>query len=136
MPGFVDCHSHPVFMESRINDFEQRIKGHSYQEISDSGGGILSTVQKVRAATQEELIQKTLPRLRAFLNHGTTTLEAKSGYGLNLESELKMLEAIEKLNRAHSAWNSSRPFSARMKFLLNIARIPAVSRGDHSFDAP
>jgi imidazolonepropionase len=97
MPGFVDCHSHPVFMDSRIHDFEQRIKGHSYQEISSSGGGILSTVQKVRAATEEDLIQKTLPRLRTFLKHGTTTLEAKSGYGLNLESELKMLEAIHKL---------------------------------------
>ena len=97
MPGFVDCHSHPVFMESRIHDFEQRIKGRSYQEISASGGGILSTVRKVRAATEEELIQRTLPRLWAFLRHGTTTLEAKSGYGLNLESELKMLESIRKL---------------------------------------
>jgi imidazolonepropionase len=94
MPGFVDCHSHPVFTEFRLHDFEQRIKGHSYEEISDSGGGILSTVRKVRAASREELIQKTLPRLRSFLKHGTTTLEAKSGYGLNLESELKMLEAI------------------------------------------
>ena len=97
MPGFVDCHSHPVFMDSRIHDFEQRILGRSYQEIAASGGGILSTVRKVRAATQEDLIQRTLPRLRAFLRHGTTTLEAKSGYGLNLESELKMLEAIQKL---------------------------------------
>ena len=97
MPGFVDCHSHPVFMDSRIHDFEQRIKGHSYQEISSAGGGILSTVQKVRAATEEDLMQKTLPRLRTFLKHGTTTLEAKSGYGLNLESELKMLEAIRRL---------------------------------------
>ena len=97
MPGFVDCHSHPLFMESRIRDFEQRIKGRSYREISSGGGGILSTVRKVRAATQEELIQKALPRLWAFLRHGTTTLEAKSGYGLNLESELKMLEAIRKL---------------------------------------
>jgi imidazolonepropionase len=94
MPGFVDCHSHPVFTEFRLHDFEQRIKGCSYQEISDRGGGILSTVQQVRAATRDELIQKTLPRLRSFLKHGTTTLEAKSGYGLDLESELKMLEAI------------------------------------------
>jgi imidazolonepropionase len=97
MPGFVDCHSHPVFMGSRIHDFEQQIKGRSYQEISSSGGGILSTVRKVRAATREELIQETLPRLRTFLEHGTTTLEAKSGYGLNLESEVKMLEVIQKL---------------------------------------
>jgi imidazolonepropionase len=97
MPGFVDCHSHPVFTESRIHDFEQRIMGRSYQEISAGGGGILSTVRQVRAATREELIQKTLPRLWAFLSHGTTTLEAKSGYGLSLESELKMLEAIHKL---------------------------------------
>ncbi len=97
LPGFVDCHSHPVFMESRIHDFEQRILGSSYQEIAASSGGILSTVEKVRAATQEELIQKTLPRLASILKHGTTTLEAKSGYGLNMESELKMLEAIQKM---------------------------------------
>jgi imidazolonepropionase len=97
MPGFVDCHSHPVFMESRIDDFEQRIRGLSYKEISESGGGILSTVQKVRAAGREELVKKTLPRLWTFLKHGTTTLEAKSGYGLNLESELKMLQAIQQL---------------------------------------
>ncbi|HTY64620.1 MAG TPA: imidazolonepropionase [Acidobacteriota bacterium] len=98
MPGFVDCHSHPVFMESRIRDFEQRIMGRTYQEIAARGGGILSTVQKVRTATQEELIRKSLPRLWSFLKHGTTTLEAKSGYGLNMEAELKMLEAIQKLN--------------------------------------
>ncbi len=72
-------------------------KDSSYQEISRNGGGILSTVRKVRAATKEELIQKTLPRLRSFLAHGTTTLEAKSGYGLNLESEVKMLEVIHRL---------------------------------------
>lgn len=98
MPGFVDCHSHPVFVDSRIHDFEQRIMGRSYQEISTSGGGIFSTVQQVRATTQDGLIQKALPRLWAFLKHGTTTLEAKSGYGLSLESELKMLEAIQKLS--------------------------------------
>jgi imidazolonepropionase len=97
MPGFVDCHSHPVFMEPRIHDYEQRIKGSSYQEISENGGGILSTVEQVRAATLEELVKKTLPRLATFLKHGTTTLEAKSGYGLTLESELKMLEVIQKL---------------------------------------
>jgi imidazolonepropionase len=97
LPGFVDCHTHPVFMEPRIRDYEQRIKGSSYREISAAGGGILSTVREVRAAAQEELVQKTLPRLAAFLKHGTTTLEAKSGYGLNLESELKMLESIQKL---------------------------------------
>jgi len=98
MPGFVDCHSHPVFMESRIRDFEQRIMGSTYQEIAANGGGILSTVQKVRTATKEELIRKSLPRLWSFLKHGTTTLEAKSGYGLSLEAELKMLEAIQNLN--------------------------------------
>ena len=97
MPGFVDCHSHPVFTESRVGEFEQRITGSSYQDIAESGGGILSTVQKVRAATRGELVAATLPRLRAFLEHGTTTLEAKSGYGLNLESEIKMLEAIREL---------------------------------------
>jgi imidazolonepropionase len=97
LPGFVDCHSHPVFMEPRLEDFEQRIKGCSYQDIAASGGGILSTVRKVRAATKEDLIKQALPRLRVFLIHGTTTLEAKSGYGLNLESEIKILEAIRDL---------------------------------------
>jgi imidazolonepropionase len=77
MPGFVDCHSHPVFTEPRLEDFEQRINGCSYREIAAGGGGILSTVRKVRAATKEDLIQQTLPRLRTCLKHGTTTLEAK-----------------------------------------------------------
>jgi len=98
MPGFVDCHAHPVFMESRLQEFEQRILGSSYEEIAAHGGGILSTVRKVRAATQDEVIQAAIPRLWAFLKHGTTTLEAKSGYGLDLESEIKMLEAIRALN--------------------------------------
>jgi imidazolonepropionase len=97
MPGFVDCHSHPVFVEPRIHDYEQRIQGSSYQEISENGGGILSTVRQVREASLEELIKRTLPRLATFLKHGTTTLEAKSGYGLNLESELKMLEVIHRM---------------------------------------
>ncbi len=99
MPGFVDCHAHPVFTESRIADYEQRILGRSYREIAAAGGGILSTVRSVRAAAREDLVRKAIPRLRAFLAHGTTTLEAKSGYGLNLESELKMLEAIRELGR-------------------------------------
>jgi imidazolonepropionase len=97
MPGFVDCHSHPVFTDARIDDFEWRIQGMSYQEIARNGGGILSTVRKIRAASQEELIQWVLPRLCNFIQHGTTTLEAKSGYGLNLGSEIKMLECIQQL---------------------------------------
>lgn len=94
LPGFVDSHSHPVFAAPRLKDFALRIKGLGYQEIADQGGGILSSVSKVRAATEEELRAGLLGWARRFLEHGTTTLEAKSGYGLNLESELKMLRVV------------------------------------------
>jgi imidazolonepropionase len=101
LPGFVDCHTHPVFANTREDEFEMRIKGKTYQEIAASGGGIKSSVKALRSKSKEELIQLALPRLDRMLSHGTTTIEAKSGYGLSLEDEIKMLEVIEELNKIH-----------------------------------
>jgi len=98
-PGLVDPHTHLCFAGTREDEFEERIKGATYQEIEARGGGIRATVQRVRQATKEELMQLALPRLERMLNYGTTTAEVKSGYGLNLNDELKILEAIRELNR-------------------------------------
>jgi len=94
LPGFVDSHTHPVFVSPRLVDFEKRIEGASYQEIASAGGGIRSSLEGVRRAGKGELAAKVLSALHDMAAHGTTTVEAKSGYGLTLESELKSLEAI------------------------------------------
>jgi imidazolonepropionase len=94
LPGFVDSHTHPVFVHPRLVDFEKRIEGASYEEIAEAGGGIRSSVEGVREATKSFLAEKVLAALNAMASHGTTTVEAKSGYGLTLESEIKSLEAI------------------------------------------
>lgn len=101
LPGFVDCHTHPVFGATREEEFELRIKGKSYEEIARSGGGIRSSVRSLRELSKEELIKLALPRLDRFFSYGTTTIEAKSGYGLSLKDEIKILEVIKKLNRIH-----------------------------------
>lgn len=101
VPGFVDAHTHPVFARTREQEFEQRIAGKSYQEIAQSGGGIRSSVRALRQTSKEELIEQALPRLDRFLQHGTTTIEAKSGYGLSPEAEIKMLEVIQALRQLH-----------------------------------
>jgi len=101
LPGFIDCHTHPVFAATREEEFEMRVKGRPYQEIAAAGGGIKSSVKSLRAASKEELIQLTLPRLDRMMSYGTTTIEAKSGYGLSLEDEIKMLEVIKELNHLH-----------------------------------
>jgi imidazolonepropionase len=97
MPGYVDAHTHPVFAGTREDEYELRSAGVPYQEIAARGGGILSTVRKTRAATEQKLFELALPRVRWFLSHGTTTIEAKSGYGLTLEDELKILRVIRRL---------------------------------------
>lgn len=102
-PGFVDPHTHVVYAGDRIDEFELRLKGAAYMEIMAAGGGIVSTMRAVRRAPVEQLAAETRPRLDAMLSLGTTTLEAKSGYGLNTESELAMLEAMDRLNAAHPA---------------------------------
>ncbi len=94
LPGFVDSHTHPVFTHPRLVDFEKRIFGANYEEIAEAGGGIRSSIDGVRKASKTTLTQKVFAVLADLAGHGTTTVEAKSGYGLNPESELKSLEAI------------------------------------------
>jgi len=98
IPGFVDPHTHIPWAGDRSNEFEQRLAGATYMEIMAAGGGIMSTVRDTRAATIAELVQSNLPRLESMLRHGTTSAEAKSGYGLQLDTELKQLEAISRLD--------------------------------------
>lgn len=100
-PGFVDPHTHVVYAGDRVEEFEMRIKGASYMEIMAAGGGIVSTANAVRAASVEQLVEETRPRLDTMLGLGTTTLEAKTGYGLDEASEMKMLAAIEALASSH-----------------------------------
>jgi imidazolonepropionase len=94
LPGFVDSHTHPVFVGPRLVDFEKRIEGASYGEIASAGGGIRSSVEGVRTAGKRLLTGKVISALRDMAAHGTTTVEAKSGYGLTVDSEIKSLEAI------------------------------------------
>jgi imidazolonepropionase len=98
MPGFVDAHAHPVFAGNRADEFERRAAGATYEEIAAAGGGIRSTVRRTRAAGEEELFAAALAREEWFLRTGTTTVEAKSGYGLTVEDELKMLRVVRRLN--------------------------------------
>ena len=97
MPGFVDAHTHPVFGGNRVHDFEQRIAGRTYQEIAASGGGIASTLAHTRAASEQELLDIAHKHATWFLRGGTTTIEAKSGYGLSEDSELKSLRVLRSL---------------------------------------
>jgi imidazolonepropionase len=101
LPGFVDSHTHPVFVSPRLIDFEKRIEGASYEEIASAGGGIRSSLEGVRKAGKSALAKRVLSALRDMAAQGTTTVEAKSGYGLTVESEIKSLEAIQD---AASAW--------------------------------
>jgi len=100
-PGLIDPHTHPVFGGTREQEFVSRIQGKSYREIAQAGGGIRYSVRQLRKASEEQLIEAALPHLNNFLKFGTTTLEAKSGYGLSLEDELKSLRVIKELNRLH-----------------------------------
>jgi len=102
MPGFVDPHTHVVFAGDRASEFEMRLQGASYMEILAAGGGIMETVRATREASLGELVSQSRKRLYRMLAHGTTTVEAKTGYGLDTESELKMLEAIRLLDETHS----------------------------------
>ena len=97
LPGLIDCHTHAVFAGSREREFVQRIEGRSYAEIAESGGGIRVTVDAVRAASCDELVELALPRLERMLRGGVTTVEVKSGYGLSVDDELKMLGAVKRL---------------------------------------
>jgi imidazolonepropionase len=100
-PGLVDPHTHVAYGGSREREFEMRLEGATYMEIMNAGGGIHATTRMTREATEDELVEQTLRRLDSFLKHGVTTVEGKSGYGLDLETELKQLRAMKRLNDIH-----------------------------------
>jgi imidazolonepropionase len=140
LPGFVDSHTHPVFAKARLVDFEKRISGASYEEIAKAGGGIRSSIEGVRKAARSTLTQKVLATLEDLARHGTTTVEAKSGYGLNLASELKSLEAIRAAARewpgtvvstflgAHVVPHEYRGHSEEYVELVCNEMVPAVAK--------
>ncbi|MFQ6612079.1 MAG: imidazolonepropionase, partial [Fidelibacterota bacterium] len=100
-PGFVDPHTHPVFLNGREEEYLQRLAGISYEEIAHQGGGICSSIEGVRNASEKELTERVKKRMDRFLRLGTTTVEAKSGYGLNLKAELKSLRVLKTVNQSH-----------------------------------
>ena len=100
-PGLIDCHTHLVYAGNRAHEFEQRLKGVSYEAIARQGGGIMSTVKETRIATDEQLLAESLPRLNALMNEGVTTVEIKSGYGLSLAHERKQLRVARELANAN-----------------------------------
>lgn len=123
VPGFVDAHTHPVFAGTRELEFELRTRGASYVEIAQAGGGILSSVQGLRSASDEALLRSLLARLDRFLDLGTTTVEAKSGYGLSLRDELRSLELIAQARRLHAL--------ELVPTVLGAHEFPPEFRGDH-----
>ncbi|MFK2826688.1 imidazolonepropionase [Bacillus sp. B190/17] len=100
-PGLVDPHTHVVFGGSRAREFEMRLEGATYMDIMNAGGGIHATTRMTREASEEELIEQTIRRLDSFFTHGVTTIEGKSGYGMNMETELKQLRVMKKLKEKH-----------------------------------
>lgn len=100
-PGLVDPHTHVAYGGSREGEFEKRLQGLSYMDIMNAGGGIHATMRMTREATEEELVEGTTKRLDSFLEHGVTTVEGKSGYGMNLETEMKQLKVMKRLNAEH-----------------------------------
>jgi len=100
-PGFIDCHTHPIFTSSRAKEFNLRASGYTYEEIANQGGGINSSVLSLRDKNEDDLYELCISRMDQFLFNGTTTLEAKSGYGLSLDDEIKSLNVIKKINQNH-----------------------------------
>jgi imidazolonepropionase len=123
-PGLIDCHTHLVFAGDRAREFELRLAGASYEEIAQAGGGILSSVQALRALDEDALVRETLPRLDALIAEGATTIEVKSGYGLDLANETKSLRAARKLAR-------ERAVAIRTTF-LGAHALPPEMNGDKS----
>lgn len=121
-PGLIDCHTHLVYGGNRAAEFELRLKGASYEEIARAGGGIVSTVKATREADEESLFQAALPRLAALLAEGVTTVEIKSGYGLNLEQELKQLRVARQLGTVM-------PVTVKTTF-LGAHAVPPEADGD------
>src|SRR5271163_2319045 len=98
-PGLIDCHTHLVHAGNRAGEFEMRLRGATYEEVARAGGGIVSSVKALRAASEDDLVRQTLPRLDALIAEGVTTVEVKSGYGLDLANERKSLRAARRLAR-------------------------------------
>ena len=127
-PGLIDCHTHVVYAGNRSDEFEARLNGATYADIAQSGGGILSTVRATRAASEDELYRASLSRVKALLAEGVTTLEIKSGYGLELEAEAKMLRVARRLGR-------ELPLTVRTTFLGAHALPPEyAARADDYID--
>jgi imidazolonepropionase len=123
-PGLVDCHTHLVFGGDRSGEWEQRLNGVSYEEIAKAGGGILSTVRATREASEDQLVEAATPRLKALAAQGVTTVEIKSGYGLDLDSELKSLRAAERVGKRCEVRVS--------RTLLSAHAVPPEYREDRS----
>jgi imidazolonepropionase len=121
-PGLVDCHTHLVYGGNRAHEFELRLKGASYEEIARSGGGIVSTVAATRHASEADLVAGALPRLDALIGEGVTTIEIKSGYGLNTDAEMRQLQAARNLGR-------NRLVAVRTSF-LGAHALPPEAEGD------
>lgn len=121
-PGLIDCHTHLVHAGNRANEFEMRLAGATYEEVARSGGGIVSSVRALRAATEDDLVRQSLPRLDALLSEGVTTVEMKSGYGLDLENEAKSLVAARRLQ-------AERAVTVRTTF-LGAHALPPEANGD------
>jgi imidazolonepropionase len=121
-PGLIDCHTHLVYGGNRAHEFELRLAGATYEEIARAGGGIVSTVKATRAASEEALVAQALPRLDALIGEGVTTIEIKSGYGLNAETEARQLRAASRLAQ-------ERPVSVATTF-LGAHALPPEADGD------
>jgi imidazolonepropionase len=123
-PGLIDCHTHLVYGGNRANEFEMRLNGAAYADIAKAGGGILSTVRATREAAEDELVQSASVRLESLLREGVTTIEIKSGYGLDVETEMKMLKVARKLGEIH--------FVDVVTSYLGAHTFPAEYRDDHA----
>ncbi|RWB76964.1 MAG: imidazolonepropionase [Mesorhizobium sp.] len=121
-PGLIDCHTHLVYAGNRANEFEMRLAGATYQEVARAGGGIVSSVKSLRAASENELVAQTLPRVDALIAEGVTTVEVKSGYGLDADNEKKSLRAARRLA-------DERPVTIRTTCLAAHA-LPPEAKGD------
>ena len=134
-PGLIDCHTHLVFGGDRAREFEMRLKGASYEEISKAGGGIVSTMKATRSSSLAELVENAVPRLDALIAEGVTTLEIKSGYGLTIDDEMRMLRAARKLSKLRpvtivTSWLAAHAvppeFKGREDDYINEVAIPGL----------